>query len=202
MNYSERIIKRNFLRFVIGLIPRTKNYLYYSLARMIARKKGAIIGVDCVLKLSLACKANKNLRIGNCSSIQTDCIDLRNSVTIGNNVIIGQDVDIITTSHSIDSEYWEHSNYGLVIEDYVWLATKVMVLPSCRKIGYGSVCGAGSVVVRNVSEMSVVGGNPATVFKNRKNVHSKLVVESLLGGDLKRYISVWRCDKNYVENKM
>ena len=46
---------------------------------------------------------------------------------------------------------------------------------------------SGSVVVKNVEAMSVVGGNPATEFKKRKCVHKNLVVESLLGGDYYTY---------------
>ena len=46
---------------------------------------------------------------------------------------------------------------------------------------------SGSVVVKNVEAMSVVGGNPATEFKKRKCVHKNLVVESLLGGDYHTY---------------
>lgn len=61
--------------------------------------------------------------------------------------------------------------------------TKILILPSCRKIGYGAVIGSGSVVVKNVEPMSVVSGNPAKEFKKRKCVHTDLVVESLLGGD-------------------
>lgn len=46
---------------------------------------------------------------------------------------------------------------------------------------------SGSVVVKNVETMSVVGGNPAKEFKKRKCVHKNLVVESLLGGDYHTY---------------
>ena len=63
------------------------------------------------------------------------------------------------------------------------IPTKILILPSCRKIGYGAVIGSGSVVVKNVEPMSVVSGNPAKEFKKRKCVHTDLVVESLLGGD-------------------
>lgn len=48
--------------------------------------------------------------------------------------------------------------YGIQIEDYAWIPTKVLVLPSCRKIGYGSVVSSGRVVVKNTAPMSVVGG--------------------------------------------
>ena len=92
-----------------------------------------------------------------------------------------------TTSHYIDSPDWEHKYYGITIEDYVWIPTNVLVLPSCRHIGRGAVVGSGSVVVRDVEAMSVVSGSPAKEFKKRKCVHSSLVVESLLGGDYRIY---------------
>ena len=139
------------------------------------------------MPMSLARRANKNLVIGSHVSIQTDKIDLRNPVTIGSHVIIGSETEIITTSHNIDSVEWEHKDYGIVIEDYVWIPTKVLVLPSCRRIAYGAVVSSGSVVVRNVSEMSVVGGNPAREFKKRATVHTNLCVEELLGGDYHVY---------------
>lgn len=78
-------------------------------------------------------------------------------------------------------------NYGITIDDYAWIPTKVLVLPSCRHIGYGAIVGSGSVVVKDIEEMSVVSGNPAKEFKKRKCVHFKLIVESLLGGDLQTY---------------
>ena len=71
----------------------------------------------------------------------------------------------------------------------------MFVLPSCRKINYGAVCGAGAVVVNNINEMSVVGGNPAKFIKERKQVHKNLVVCSLLGGDLKVYIKTRKLKK-------
>lgn len=139
------------------------------------------------MPLSLARKANKNLTIGDHVSIQTDRIDLRSPVKIGSHVIIGSETEIITTSHNIDSSEWEHKYYGIVIEDYVWIPTKVLILPSCRHIGRGSVVGSGSVVVKDIETMTVVSGNPAREFKKRKCVHSDLVVESLLGGDYNIY---------------
>ena len=52
---------------------------------------------------------------------------------------------------------------------------------------WGGVISSGSVVVKDVESMSVVGGNPAKEFKKRKCVHKNLVVESLLGGDYYTY---------------
>ena len=185
--YERNVTSRSCIHYLKGLLVRWKQRIKYDKAVRIARKKGAIIGEDVVMPMSLAKRANPNLRIGNHVSIQTDKIDLRSPVTIGNYVIIGSETEIITTSHNIDSEEWEHKYYGITIEDYAWIPTNVMVLPSCRKIEYGGVISSGSVVVKNVESMSVVGGNPAIEFKRRKCVHKNLVVESLLGGDYYTY---------------
>lgn len=185
--YYRDVLQRSKFHYLKGLLIRWKNNRKYAKAIRIARKNGASIGNDVVMPLSLAQRANQNLKIGNHVSIQSDKIDLRSPVTIGDYVIIGQNTEIITTSHNVDSAEWEHKYYGIVIEDYVWLPTKVLVLPSCRRIGRGAVVSSGSVVVKDVEMMSVVGGNPAKEFKKRKCVHSLLVVESLLGGDYNTY---------------
>lgn len=185
--YVEGVRNRSLLRYLLGLLARWKQHFKYAKAVRIARKRGATIGEGVIMPLSLAKKANKNFTVGNHVSIQTDLIDLRSPVIIGNHVIIGNGTEIITTSHNIDSPDWEHKYYGITIDDYAWIPTKVMVLPSCRHIGEGAVIGSGSVVVKDVEPMSVVGGNPAKEFKKRECVHSELVVESLLGGDYETY---------------
>lgn len=194
--YERNVQDRSQLRYLLGLIARFKQNIKYVRARRIARRRGAAIGEGVIIPLSLARRANKNLTIGSHTSIQTDKIDLRSPVKIGHYVIIGSNVEIITTSHEIDSPDWEHKNYGITIEDYVWIATNALILPSCRSIGYGSVIGAGSVAVRNTEKLSIVSGNPATEIKKRKQVHKRLVVEALLGGDYEEYIKVRKRRKN------
>lgn len=186
-NYENDIQSRSKFHYFIGLIARWKQHFKYERAVKIARKNGAQIGEGVIMPLSLAKSANSNLRIGNHVSIQTDKIDLRSPVTIGNHVIIGYGTEIITTSHNIDSEEWEHKHYGITIDDYAWIPTNILILPSCRHIGYGAVVGSGSVVAKNVEDMSVVSGNIAKEIKKRTCVHKNLVVESLLGGDYKIY---------------
>lgn len=141
--YASKINSRSFLHYILGLAIRWKQCLKYRWACKIARKRGAEIGIGVIMPISLAKGANSNLHIGNHVSIQTDKIDLRSPVYIGNHVIIGKDVEIITCSHNIDSPMWEHKSYGIEIEDFVWLPTKVLVLPSCRRIGKGAVVGGG-----------------------------------------------------------
>lgn len=189
--YYKRISERTLLHFIKGLIPRIKCYYKYKKSKEIAIKKGAIIGDNSIILRSFAQRCNKNFQLGNNSSIGSYKIDLRSPIKIGNNVIISNDSEIITTSHYIDSPEWGLKRYGIEIEDYVWIASNVLILPSCRKIGYGAVIGAGSVVVKDVPSMCVVGGNPAKIIKKRECVHSKLVIPSLLSGDLKIYWNIW-----------
>lgn len=185
--YERNVQDRSRLRYIAGLIVRWKQNIKYVRARKIARKRGATIGEGVIMPMSLAKRANKNLIIGSHTSIQTDKIDMRSPVRIGEHVIVGSGTEIITTSHNIDSSDWEHKYYGITIDDYAWLPTNILVLPSCRNIGYGAVVSSGSVVIKDVEQMSVVGGNPAKEFKKRQCVHSSLIVESLLGGDFEVY---------------
>lgn len=185
--YEQDIKNRTQIHYLIGLIARWKQHFKYSRAVKIARKRGATIGEAVVMPIALARRANANLTIGSHVSIQTEHIDTRSKVVIGSHVIIGSGTKILTTSHNIDSPDFEAKHYGIEIEDYAWLPTDVLVLPSCRHIGRGAVVGSGSVVVKDIPEMAVVSGNPAQQFKERQQVHTDLCVESLLGGDYEAY---------------
>ncbi len=185
--YEEYVNSKSRVRWIMGCLMRLRTYLRYQGRVRIARRNGASIGENVVMPKHLAKIANANLSIGNCTSIQSSNLDLRNRLSIGNQVIMGGGNQIITTSHNIDSPDWEPKNYGIEIEDYVWITTNCLILPSCRRIGRGAVIGAGSVVVSDVPAMAIMSGNPAKEIRKRKCVHSDLIVEGLLGGDFKTY---------------
>jgi maltose O-acetyltransferase len=191
-SYEKAIQGRTTWHFLKGYMIRYLSFLKHERARRIARKRGATIGENTVLPLSLAKKANSNLIVGHNTSINTDKIVLAAPVKIGNYVIIGSGVNILTGSHNINSPDFKTQLFGIEIEDYVWITTNVLVTPSCRRIEYGAVVSAGSVVLTNVEKMSIVVGNPAEYLVCRKQVHKDLVVESLLGGDFKEYIRAWK----------
>jgi acetyltransferase-like isoleucine patch superfamily enzyme len=175
-----------------GLVPRFVSYIRNSYIVWLARRRGAMIGECVTMPYKLAKKANSNLVIGDHSSIQTDRLDLRASIKIGNHVIIGADVEIITVSHEVDSTDWENKYYGIVIEDYCWLATRAFILPSCQKIEYGAICSAGSVVASNINSMEILVGNPARLLRMRKKIHTDLCVEALLGNDYLSYMDAYK----------
>ncbi|WP_072287512.1 acyltransferase [Syntrophotalea acetylenica] len=190
VSYDSSIVSRSKLHFLIGLGPRIKKYVYYTLVRAIARHRGAKIGKCTVLPYALAKKANANLIIGDHCCISSPDLDIRAPLTIGNFVIIGHGACIINASHNVDSPYFETTYNSLTIEDYCWVIN-CTVLPGVSKIGRGAVCGTGAVVVRDVSEMAVVGGNPAKVIRRRACVHDQYPPEALAAGDLLIYLNKW-----------
>ena len=58
-----------------------------------------------------------------------------------------------------------HSAKQVVIEDYVWIASRAMILPS--HIRRGAVVAAQALVTKDVGELEVVGGVPAKVLTKR-----------------------------------
>jgi acetyltransferase-like isoleucine patch superfamily enzyme len=188
--YVKNIQSRGKLKFILGAFARLKRFYINKYIIYIAKKNGATVGEMVTMPLSLAKMANDNLKIGNHSSIQTSKLDLRAPVNIGNHVIIGSHVEILTCSHDVDSPDWEFKPYGISIEDFVWIATNSFILPSCTKIERGAIIGGGSVVAKNVETMDIMSGNPATMIRKRKEVHYNLCVEGLLGNDFKTYLNV------------
>ena len=89
----------------------------------------------------------------------------RGGITIGNDVFIGPKVNLITINHDPNPEN-RSATYGrpIVIEDKAWIGINSTILPGVR-IGYGAIVGAGSVVTKDVSPMTIVAGNPAKFIK-------------------------------------
>ena len=93
-DYITNIKNRSKNRFILGLLARTKRYIINTYIIWLARKNGAKIGLNSTIPYRLAKIANRNLNIGNHTSIQSHLIDLRIPIYIGNNVIIGSGVEM------------------------------------------------------------------------------------------------------------
>lgn len=87
-------------------------------------------------------------------------------IRIGDNVNISGFSFIISQEHNILDPRLETTLAEVVIEDYVWLATNVTVLPGVR-IGRGAAVAAGAVVTKDVAPCTVVGGVPAKQIGTR-----------------------------------
>ncbi len=96
-------------------------------------------------------------------------VDLEAAVTIGNNVSIGQEVMILTSTHAIGGPQRRASpkiiRAPVAVGDGAWLGARCVVLPGVT-IGAGAVVAAGAVVNRDVPPHTIVGGVPARPIKS------------------------------------
>ena len=90
----------------------------------------------------------------------------------GGKLVLNEDVDIgpythiWTLQHDPQSPSHEVIGGDVIIEDHVWIASRVTILPGVR-IGRGAVVAAGSVVTKDIAPFDIVGGVPAKKLGER-----------------------------------
>ena len=108
-----------------------------------------------------------NVSIGSNSIVNRDCVlDCRGPLSIGDNVSISAEVEILTSSHLWQEPGFQDDLQAVVIEDHAWIGTRATVLPGTR-IGRGAVVSAGAVRGGDVPPLGVVTGVPARVIGQR-----------------------------------
>jgi acetyltransferase-like isoleucine patch superfamily enzyme len=130
---------------------------------------GATIGKGSAINRGTSVWSIRYIVIGDDVAIGFRCLlDARAGIAIGNDVVIASDTQIIAGGHDIN-----HPNFvpapnppdPIVIDDYVWIASRAMILPSL--IGRGAVVAAHAVVIKEVPPFAIVGGVPAKVVGKR-----------------------------------
>jgi acetyltransferase-like isoleucine patch superfamily enzyme len=108
------------------------------------------------------------IRVGRNVFVNQNCTfhDL-GGLDIADDVMIGPNVSIITTSHPLEPSQRRATTIGkpIVIERNVWIATGAIIVGGVT-VGENSVVAAGSVVTRDVPPNTLVGGNPARVIRS------------------------------------
>lgn len=112
--------------------------------------------------------SGKNISIGERCYFNFNTVLLDDcAITIGDHVLFGPNVTVVTAAHPIPAELrmdGETLAAPVVIEDGVWIGANATVLPGVR-IGKGSVIGAGSVVTKDIPPSVVAVGVPCEVMR-------------------------------------
>lgn len=85
-------------------------------------------------------------------------------ITIGNKVMIGPNVTIITQTHNVAAGSRCMFALPVTIEDDCWIGAGSTILPGVT-LGKGCNIGAGAVVARNVPAATLAVGVPAKVIR-------------------------------------
>jgi maltose O-acetyltransferase len=132
-----------------------------------------LIGKDVSIQRSFWVEYPESLVIGHHVQINQHCfINAGGGVVIGDNVLIGPYVVIYSQNHNYKAadtliRLQDYSRKKVIIENDVWLSSRVTVLPGV-KIRKGTVVAAGSVVTKDTEEYSVIAGTPAKKIGSRE----------------------------------
>ena len=114
------------------------------------------------------CDYGYNIKIGDVFFANFGCVILDvNRVEIGDNVLIGPNVQIYTATHPVDpAERLSllETSKPIRIGNNVWIGGGSILCPGIR-IGNNSSIGAGSVVTKDIPDNVVAVGNPCRVIR-------------------------------------
>jgi chloramphenicol O-acetyltransferase type B len=152
--------------------------------RFIAIKFLSIQKLYWIYKIRTRCKAcHTHIYIGGSSSVNSETVLGEHFSTngmvvkgngpavFGNYVHTGADLLLLTSNHRFRGallipydEQFIHKS--VIVGDAVWIGDRVTILGGV-KIGKGAIIQAGSVVVFDIPDYAIAGGNPAQVFAYR-----------------------------------
>ncbi|MCD7714051.1 MAG: acyltransferase [Prevotella sp.] len=130
-------------------------------------------------KCKLTVEKNAFLTIGNNTGMNGTLIHCTESITIGNNVMIGGASRIYDTNFH-NTDYLKRRDpltntiaqtKPVVIEDDVFIGTNCIIGKGVT-IGARSIIAAGSVVVKSIPADVIAGGNPCKVIKQINNTQA------------------------------
>lgn len=128
------------------------------------------------------CDYGYNVFIGknfysNYNGIILDCA----KVAIGDNVMLGPNVSILTAGHPL---HFELRNTGIeyafpiTIGNNVWIGAGAILNPGVN-VGDNTVIGSGSIVTKDIPSNSVAVGNPCKVIRNITEEDKKYYFKNL-----------------------
>lgn len=176
--YSGRLFSL-FKEVILGILSLSFlkaifcSFVYYIHEHVIWRKEINANGDFRIHPTSSLRNAN-NIFLGENVRITMNCCiwaEKNSKVIIGDNVLVGPGVKIFCGNHGtklcdIPITYQERLEADVFIGNDVWIGANSIIVSGVR-INDGAVVAAGSVVTKDVSANTIVGGVPAEIIKSR-----------------------------------
>ncbi|QQG40433.1 MAG: acyltransferase [Candidatus Levyibacteriota bacterium] len=146
---------------IVGYVPS------HYIRRFFYRLSGIKIGRGSTIHTGARFYNPRNIRIGDDSIIGEGVVlDGRGKLTIGNHVAFATDVMVYNCQHDIHDSNFSPVCGVVIIEDYVFIGPRAIILPGIR-VKKGAIVAAGAVVTKDVEESTIVGGVPAQAIGKR-----------------------------------
>lgn len=170
MKYLFLILYYGFGRF----LPASTNVYFRwcrNIRRVLAAKCFDKCGKNVNIEKGASFGTGRGISIGNGSGIGVNC-SIHGPLTIGDYVMMGPEVTILTSNHKFDRLDIPMQQQGMsikpvVIGNDVWIGMRSIILPGVN-IGNHVVVGAGSIVTKDIPDYAIVGGTPARIIKFRQ----------------------------------
>ncbi len=167
MNKIVRRLKTVLLEFIVMKLHCVGHVPSHHFRRFFYRLFGMKIGKGSAIHMGARFYNPFNISIGEDSIIGEDVVlDGRGKLIIGNHVDIASEVMIYNAEHDVRDPSFQAICESVVIEDYVFIGPRAIILPGVT-IKRGAVVGAGAVVTKDVEAGIIVGGVPAKQIGER-----------------------------------
>jgi len=214
---------------MIKEIAKKLYFLYFSIYKHIKYPSCSIgtnfimpnvkIGKNVIIRNG--CKIQKDVEIGDYTSINENTQIDSNCKTIGKYCSISHGVKIGMGSHPlsyiststvfyepyrgfVDQQlYDEYADKGVTIIGHDVLIGANAIILAGVNVGHGAVIGAGAVVTKDVPPYAIVGGNPAKIIKYRfeENIINKLITIKWWDKDMQMLANdaeLMKAPKNFI----
>lgn len=138
------------------------------------------VGEDVWIEAPFFCDYGAHISIGSGVFINYNCVFLdSNTITIGDNTLIGPGVQIYTATHPLpardriryenvdgtEGAYYVTHALPVQVGDNVWIGGGALLMPGVT-VGDNTTIGAGSVVTKSIPPDCFAAGNPCTVIRH------------------------------------
>lgn len=164
---------------IFGFFKAINNVFYKIFVEWTIKVSFGHCGKQSFVSQGFSCAGIRHVYLGDHCYIGDRCtiLSTKADVLIGDNVILGPNVTIISGDHRTDivgkniSEVGDdlklpENDKNIVFKGDNWVGANATILKGVE-IGEGAVIAAGSLVIKSIPPYSIVGGVPAKVLKMR-----------------------------------